>query len=83
MAQGKVQVVLHGTNEFPPDIMGKCIERGVTRVNANKLVLSNYNDYVAANTGKVPLTELMDKGTEILQKQLEYWMDNIGCTGKA
>lgn len=83
MAQGKVHIVLHGTNEFPPDIMAKCIERGVTRVNANKLVLSDYNEYIAANTGKVPLTELMDRGTRTLQAQLELWMDHIGSTAKA
>jgi len=63
--------------------MAKCIERGVTRVNVNKLVLSNYNEYVAANTGKVPLTELLEKGTALIQGQCEEWMDALGCTGKA
>jgi hypothetical protein len=62
--RGKVQVVLHGTNEFPPDIMSKCIERGVTRINANKLVLS-------------------EEGTMKIQKQMEWWMDNIKSSGKA
>ncbi|KAK4503296.1 hypothetical protein PRZ48_006724 [Zasmidium cellare] len=80
---GRVQIVLHGTNEFPTDIMAKCIERGVTRINVNKLVLSDYNEYVAANTGKVPLTELMGRGTELIQKQTEAWMDAIGSSGKA
>ena len=82
-AAGRVQVVLHGTNEFPHEIMAKCIERGVTRINVNKLVLSNYNEYVAANTGKVPLTQLMEKGTSLMQQQMEGWMDAIGSSGKA
>jgi len=82
-AKGKVQIVLHGTNEFPPDIMAKCIERGVTRVNVNKLVLSNYNKYVEENTGKVPLTQLMEKGTDLIQELCEQWMDHLGCSGKA
>ncbi|SMY22885.1 unnamed protein product [Zymoseptoria tritici ST99CH_1A5] len=82
-AAGRVTVVLHGTNEFPKDIMAKCIERGVTRVNVNKLVLSDYNAYVDEYTGKVPLTQLMEKGTELIQKQTEEWMDAIGSTGKA
>lgn len=82
-AAGRVQVVLHGTNEFPHDIMAKCIERGVTRINVNKLVLSNYNQYVAENTGKVPLTQLMEKGTSLMQQQMEEWMDAIGSSGKA
>ncbi|KAK3114283.1 hypothetical protein LTR53_007568 [Teratosphaeriaceae sp. CCFEE 6253] len=82
-SQGKVQVVLHGTNGFPADITRKCIDRGVTRINVNKLVLSDWNDYVAQNTGKVPLTELMAKGTELIQQSCERWMDIIGSSGKA
>lgn len=63
--------------------MAKCIERGVTRINVNKLVLSDYNAYVEQNTGKVPLTQLMEKGTTLIQKQMEGWMDAIGSSGKA
>ncbi|EME84707.1 uncharacterized protein MYCFIDRAFT_41352 [Pseudocercospora fijiensis CIRAD86] len=82
-AGGRVQIVLHGTNEFPPDIMAKCIDRGVTRINVNKLVLDKYNAYVAENTGKVPLTQLMEKGTDLIQELTEKWMDAIGSSGKA
>ncbi|KAK3640072.1 hypothetical protein LTR56_012047 [Elasticomyces elasticus] len=82
-ARGRVQLVLHGTNEFPPDIMKKCIDRGVTRVNVNKVVLSEYNAYVAENTHKVPLTQLMETGTKLIQEACERWMDNIGSSGKA
>lgn len=78
-----MQIALHGTNEFTPEIMEKLVARGVTRVNVNKLVLSDYNDYVAANCGKVPLTQLMEKGTDLIQAQCEEWMDHLGCTGKA
>ncbi|KAM3416798.1 Fructose-bisphosphate aldolase [Cercospora zeina] len=82
-AAGRVQIVLHGTNEFPPDIMAKCIERGVTRINVNKLVLENYNQYTAESWGKVPLTQSMEKGTDLIQELTEKWMDAIGSTGKA
>jgi len=82
-SRGKVQVVLHGTNEFTPEILAKCIERGVTRVNANKLVLDDYNSYIAENTGKIPLTQVIEEGTNRIQKQLESWMDSIGSAGKA
>ncbi|KAK4960653.1 hypothetical protein LTR66_012959 [Elasticomyces elasticus] len=82
-SKSKVQTVLHGTNEFTPEIMAKCIERGVTRINVNKLVLHKYNKYVAENTGKVPLTELMEKGTGLIQELVEEWMDSIGSSGKA
>lgn len=75
--------MLHGTNEFIPEILNKCIERGVTRVNVNKMVLSNYFEYVNANTGKVPLTTLLEEGTRLIQEQCEGWMDAMGCSGKA
>jgi fructose-bisphosphate aldolase class II len=78
----RVRLVLHGTNEFPPDIMAKCIERGVTRINVNKLVLSDYNLYIRGNSDK-PLTELMEHGTGLIQKSIEQWMDHIGSSGKA
>ena len=76
-------MVLHGTNEFTPEIMKKCVEHGMTPVNVNKLVLSNYSTYVAKNTGKVPLTELMQTGTMLMQELIEEWMDVVGSTGKA
>jgi fructose-bisphosphate aldolase class II len=78
-----VQVVLHGTNEFTPEILEKCIERGVTRVNANKLVLEDYNNHIAESTGKMPLTQVVEEGTAKIQKQLEGWMDSIRSSGKA
>ncbi|KAH0345676.1 aldolase, partial [Aureobasidium melanogenum] len=80
---GRVQIVLHGTNEFIPEILSKCIERGVTRVNVNKMVLSDYFAYTAEKTGKVPLTEQLETGTDLIKKQCEYWIDNMGCAGKA
>lgn len=78
-----VQLVMHGTNGFPPEIMQKCIDRGVTRVNVNKLVMDPYFEYTAAKTGKVPLTTLMAQSTDEVQKATEQWMDWIGSTGKA
>lgn len=82
-SKGKVQIVLHGTNEFTPEIMSKCIAKGVTRVNVNKLVLSDYYAYTAKNTGKVPLTQLLETSVELIQKQCEGWIDALGCAGKA
>jgi len=55
----------------------------MTRINVNDLVLHKYNKYVAENTGKVPLTELMGKGTDLIQELIEYQMDVMGSTGKA
>lgn len=81
--KGKCTLVLHGTNTFPDEIMQGCIKGGMTRCNVNDLVLHKYNKYVAENTGKVPLTELMGKGTSLIQELIEYQMDVMGSTGKA
>jgi len=81
--KGKVQLVLHGTNTFPEATMQGCVKGGMTRCNVNELVLSKYNKYVAENTGKVPLTELMGTGTKYIQELVEWQMDVMGCSGKA
>lgn len=82
-SEGRVQLVLHGTNGFPPEIMQKCIAHGVTRVNVNKIVMDPYFEYAEKETGKKPLTNLVSEGTDIIQKKCEEWMDHIGSSGKA
>jgi fructose-bisphosphate aldolase class II len=81
--KGRVQLVLHGTNTFPDKTMEGCIKGGMTRCNVNELVLHKYSAYVKENTGKVPLTELIEKGTNLIQELIEYQMDIMGSTGKA
>jgi fructose-bisphosphate aldolase, class II len=83
ISKGKVLLVMHGTNEFTEDILRSCVERGMTRLNVNDLVLWRYNEYVKENTGKIPLTELMEQGTKMIQESLEWMMDVIGSSGKA
>jgi fructose-bisphosphate aldolase class II len=76
-------MVLHGTNGFPESIMTNCVKGGMTRINVNELVLSKYSAYVKENTGKVPLTTLMEEGTKLIQELVEWQMDVVGSTGKA
>ncbi|KAJ6024892.1 ketose-bisphosphate aldolase [Penicillium herquei] len=79
---GRVRLVLHGTNDFSPELTRACIQAGVTKVNVNKLVLDPWHDNLHAKaTG--PLTELMDTGIEILTAEMERWMDIVGSSGKA
>jgi len=79
---GRVRLVLHGTNDFPPELTQACIKAGVTKVNVNKLVLDPWHDNLRANATR-PLTELMDTGIEVLTTEMERWMDIIGSSGKA
>ena len=82
-AEDKVQIVLHGTNGFPPHIMQECIRHGVTRVNVNKIVMNPYFDFMANRTDTHLLTRLVAEGTDTIQKKTEEWMDIIGSSGKA
>ncbi|KAJ6003469.1 hypothetical protein N7451_006016 [Penicillium sp. IBT 35674x] len=79
---GRVRLVLHGTNDFPPELAQACIKAGVTKVNVNKLVLDPWHDNLRANATR-PLTELMDTGIEVLTMEMKRWMDIIGSSGKA
>lgn len=80
---GRVRIVLHGTNDFPEDIMKRCVEGGVSKVNVNKLVLDDYLVHLKENASKVALTTLMEQGVEQAQRLTEWQMDVCGSTGRA
>jgi fructose-bisphosphate aldolase class II len=75
--------VLHGTNDFPEDIMKKCIKSGVSKVNVNKLILDDYLQHLQKNASKLSLTVLMEEGVKEVQRLMEWQMDVCGSTGKA
>ncbi|CVK96804.1 related to fructose-bisphosphate aldolase [Fusarium mangiferae] len=80
---GRVRVVLHGTNDFPENIMKACIKGGVSKVNVNKLVLDDYLIHIKEQASKLNLTTLMEEGVEKAQKLTEWQMDVCGSSGKA
>ena len=79
----RVRIVLHGTNDFPEDVMKKCIKGGVSKVNVNKLILDDYLEHLKKNAATLSLTMLMEQGVEKVQKLMEWQMDVCGSTGKA
>lgn len=79
---GRVRLVLHGTNDFSPELTQACIKAGVTKVNVNKLVLDPWHDNLYANATR-PLTQLMDTGIQALLEEMQRWMDIVGSSGKA
>lgn len=79
---GRLRLVLHGTNEFEPSLAQACVKAGVTKVNVNKLVLDCWQNNLRTNAS-LPLTELMDTGMDVLTKEMERWMDILGSSGKA
>lgn len=80
---GRVRVVLHGTNDFPEDIMKRCIAGGVSKVNVNKLVLDDYLVLVKEKASTLNLTTFMEEGVKASQKLMEWQMDVVESTGKA
>lgn len=82
-AAGRVRIVLHGTNGFPVDIMQRCIEGGVSKINVNKLVLDDYLVHVQENAAKQSLTQFMEEGVVKAQKLMEWQMDVVKSSGKA
>ncbi|ORY54844.1 ketose-bisphosphate aldolase [Pseudomassariella vexata] len=80
---GRVRIVLHGTNGFPVDIMEQCVARGCSKINVNKLVLDDYLAHLKQKAPTASLTTLMEEGTKDIQKLMEWQMDVCGSTGKA
>lgn len=79
---GRVRLVLHGTNDFSPELTQACIKAGVTKVNVNKLVLAPWHENLHEKATR-PLTELMDTGIQVLTEEMQRWMDIIGSSWKS
>lgn len=79
----KVQLVLHGADPFTHEIYKKCIECGVSKVNLNKALNSQYVNVWKEKAGKAPLTAVIEEGTNAMQKAVEEIMDKLESSGKA
>ena len=82
-AKGRVRLVLHGTNGFKDEVTQECIKRGVSKINVNKLVLSDYNEHLEKNASKMMLTQLMEEGVKLVKDMQAHQMDACWSTGKA
>ncbi|KAJ5918507.1 fructose-bisphosphate aldolase [Penicillium verhagenii] len=82
-AKGRVELALHGTNGFPPDLMKRCVAAGVTKINVNKLVLDDYYDHLRANVATMPHTQLIEEGIQKVADLTIRWMEISGSAGKA
>ncbi|KAL5373709.1 hypothetical protein DPSP01_012508 [Paraphaeosphaeria sporulosa] len=79
----RVLIALHGTNDFPPELMRQCIENGAIKLNVNKLLLEVWNEFLRKNAAEMPLVKLIDEGMKVLQAETERWMDICQSSGKA
>ncbi|KUI61483.1 Putative fructose-bisphosphate aldolase [Cytospora mali] len=80
---GRVRLVVHGTNDWPEEVTKKCVAGGCVKVNVNKLVLLDYLNYLKSSAPSKSLTTLIEEGTKEVQRLTEWAMDVCGSTGKA
>lgn len=81
--RGRVRLVLHGTNGFAPELMKKCIEAGVSKINVNRLVLDDYYEHLRSQVNQLTHTSLMEQGVEKVIAQTIEWMEICGSVGNA
>jgi fructose-bisphosphate aldolase class II len=81
----RVRLVLHGAHEdhFGEEMFQKLIASGVAKFNINGAMNNEYTKIQAEMAGKVPLTTVIEKGTEAMQKVVEQHMDWMKSSGKA
>ncbi|KAF5989236.1 tagatose 1,6-diphosphate aldolase [Fusarium bulbicola] len=80
--RGRAAMALHGTNDFTAEIMQDCIKAGAVKLNVNKLLLEVWHVHLKDNAHK-PLMQRVDEGIEILQAEVERWIEICGSAGKA
>lgn len=80
--RGRAFMALHGTNDFTSEIMQDCIKAGAVKLNVNKLLLKVWHVHLKENAHK-PFMQRVDEGMEILQAEVERWIDICGSAGKA
>lgn len=76
-------IALHGTNDFPPEVMKRCIRAGATKLNVNKLLLEAGNAILRKNADVWPLVKLINEQIRTIQEETERWMDIVGSSGRA
>ncbi|KAH9227575.1 hypothetical protein K456DRAFT_1848495 [Colletotrichum gloeosporioides 23] len=82
-SKGGVILALHGFNKFPDDLTQQLVASGITKVNINRDVLEGYYEHIEENVNRIPFTDLLGQGTEIVAQRTSYYMDVVASTGKA
>ncbi|KAH7165236.1 ketose-bisphosphate aldolase [Dactylonectria macrodidyma] len=81
-ANGRVRLVLHGTNGFAPELLKECIAAGVSKINVNRLVLDDYYIHLRSQVSHLSHTTLLEEGVQKVVAQTVEWMEICGSAGK-
>jgi fructose-bisphosphate aldolase class II len=81
----RVNLVLHGAGVewFQEKLLKECIECGVAKVNINDAFNNDYLRVMREEAAKTPLTGLIEKATDAMQKSVEQYMEWMGSSGMA
>jgi fructose-bisphosphate aldolase class II len=80
---GRVLIALHGTNDFPPELMRQCIDAGAIKLNVNKLLLEPANEVIRKYGPSWGTAKLIDEVVKATKEATEKWMDVVGSSGRA
>lgn len=80
---GGVLVVLHGVNRFPQELTRKLISYGITKINVNRDILMEYYAHLEDKVNKVPFTQLLEEGVDVVAASMARHMDIVCSSGKA
>jgi len=83
--QGKVKIVLHGTNSFDRSLFQECVKGGISKINVNAQLINPWRQMMNKRgaEGYTPITKLMEDSMNIFQGVVERLMDECGSSGKA
>jgi fructose-bisphosphate aldolase class II len=81
----RVALVLHGAGKewFQEKLLKECIECGVAKVNINDAFNNDFIDVMKEQAGLTPLTGLIEKATDAMQKSIENYIEWMGGQGMA
>ena len=79
----EVLIALHGVDNFPDPLLQKLVVAGVSKINVNRDIMQGYYDHVENKINKIPFTQLLEEGVEIVAKSTEHLMDVVFSTDKA
>ena len=72
-----VPLVLHGTHGVSDGLFKTARKHGIVKVNLNRTVRDDYTKFVAENAGKLELTVLKTKATDIYKQSIIRAMKEI------
>lgn len=78
-----VLLALHGVNRFSQELTRKLIAAGTLKINVNRDILGPYYVHLEKNVGKIPFTQLLEEGVEVVAESMAEHMKVVLSSGKA